>query len=131
MVYDALEMTYRKIKVRKDPDCALCGENPTVTDLLEDYEDFCGAVSAEAQEAAIDADDHRARAQGVAGRGKDVFLVDVREPAEYEIVQHPGRDADPQGRHPVRRGAGPVAAGPADRAALQVRRALAPRRSPR
>ncbi len=55
MVYDALEMEYRKIKVRKDPNCALCGDNPTVTDLLEDYEDFCGAVSAEAQEAAADA----------------------------------------------------------------------------
>src|ERR1700741_4029688 len=55
MVYDALEMSYRKIKVRKDPNCALCGENPTVTALLEDYEDFCGAVSPEAEEATLDA----------------------------------------------------------------------------
>src|SRR5690349_14109490 len=55
MVYDALEMEYRKIKVRKDPACALCGDNPTVTDLLEDYEDFCGAVSAEAEEATLNA----------------------------------------------------------------------------
>src|SRR5215475_13946879 len=51
MVYDALEMTYRTIKVRKDPNCALCGENPSQTELLEDYEDFCGAVSVEAQAA--------------------------------------------------------------------------------
>src|SRR4051812_19911451 len=53
MVYDALEMTYRKIKVRKDPNCAICGENPTVTGLI-DYDDFCGAVSDEAAEAAAD-----------------------------------------------------------------------------
>src|ERR671927_1319404 len=47
MVYDALEMTYRKIRVRKDPNCAICGDNPTVTELI-DYDDFCGAVSDEA-----------------------------------------------------------------------------------
>ncbi len=58
MVYDALEMTYRKIKVRKDPNCAICGENPTVTELI-DYEDFCGAVSDEAAEAVARLDDHR------------------------------------------------------------------------
>src|SRR5262247_4146937 len=51
MIYDALEMEYRKLKVRKDPNCALCGENPTVTELI-DYETFCGAVSEEASEAA-------------------------------------------------------------------------------
>ncbi len=48
MIYDALEMKYRDVKVRKDPECVLCGKNPTVTELLEDYEAFCGAVSEEA-----------------------------------------------------------------------------------
>src|SRR6185437_13101460 len=52
MVYDALEMTYRTIKIRKDPNCAICGENPTVTELI-DYDDFCGAVSEEAQSAVV------------------------------------------------------------------------------
>ena len=52
MIYDALEMEYRKLKVRKDPNCALCGENPTVTGLI-DYETFCGAVSEEAADAAV------------------------------------------------------------------------------
>ena len=51
MIYDALEMEYRKLKVRKDPNCALCGENATVTGLI-DYDAFCGAVSDEAAEAA-------------------------------------------------------------------------------
>ena len=51
MIYDALEMTYRTVRVRKDPDCAVCGKNPTITELI-DYEEFCGAVSEEAAEAA-------------------------------------------------------------------------------
>ena len=50
MIYDALDMNYRTVKVRKDPNCAVCGENPTVTELI-DYEAFCGAVSEEAAEA--------------------------------------------------------------------------------
>src|ERR1700709_407108 len=52
MIYDALEMNYRTVKVNKDPDCAICGKNPTVTELI-DYEAFCGVVSEEAQEAAM------------------------------------------------------------------------------
>jgi sulfur-carrier protein adenylyltransferase/sulfurtransferase len=97
MVYDALEMSYRKIKVRKDPDCALCGENPTVTDLLEDYEDFCGAVSVEAQEAAVDSTITARELKDWQDSGKDLFLVDVREPAEYEIVRIPGATLIPKG----------------------------------
>ncbi|GAB3952686.1 hypothetical protein GCM10027614_56770 [Micromonospora vulcania] len=97
MVYDALEMEYRKIKVRKDPNCALCGENPTVTDLLEDYEDFCGAVSDEAQEAVVDSTITALELKEWQDAGKDIFLVDVREPAEYEIVRIPGSTLIPKG----------------------------------
>ncbi|GAB3798038.1 adenylyltransferase/sulfurtransferase MoeZ [Micromonospora zhanjiangensis] len=97
MVYDALEMTYRKIKVRKDPACVLCGENPTVTDLLEDYEDFCGAVSTEAQEATLGATITARELKEWQDAGKDIFLVDVREPAEYEIVRIPGSTLIPKG----------------------------------
>jgi len=93
IVYDALEMTYRKIKVRKDPNCAVCGENPTVTELI-DYEAFCGAVSNEAAEAVVDstinvmqlAEMLQARERGE----KDFVLIDVREPNEYDIVSIPG-----------------------------------------
>ena len=53
MVYDALEMSYRTVNVRKDPDCAICGENPTVTELV-DYEAFCGVISDAAADAAVD-----------------------------------------------------------------------------
>jgi len=93
IVYDALEMTYRKIKMRKDPNCAVCGENPTVTELI-DYEAFCGAVSTEAAEAIVDSTINvkqldemlKARERGE----KDFILIDVREPNEYDIVSIPG-----------------------------------------
>lgn len=96
-VYDALEMEYRKIKVRKDPSCVLCGENPTVTDLLEDYEDFCGAVSAEAEDAVVGSTITASELKDWQDTGKDHFLVDVREPAEYEIVRIPGSTLIPKG----------------------------------
>jgi adenylyltransferase/sulfurtransferase len=97
MVYDALEMTYRKIKVRKDPQCALCGDNPTVTDLLEDYEDFCGNVSDEAADAVVGSTITAAELKEWQDAGKDIFLVDVREPAEFEIVRIPGSVLIPKG----------------------------------
>ena len=97
MVYDALEMTYRKIKVRKDPSCVLCGENPSQTELLEDYDDVCGAVSVEAQAAAADATITAAELKDWQDAGKDIFLVDVREPAEFEIVRIPGSTLIPKG----------------------------------
>lgn len=97
MVYDALEMTYRKIRVRKDPSCVLCGENPSVTELLEDYEDFCGAVSVEAQNAVVDATITARELKEWQDADKDFLLVDVREPAEYEIVSIPGSVLIPKG----------------------------------
>ncbi|MGY0230530.1 adenylyltransferase/sulfurtransferase MoeZ [Longispora urticae] len=96
MVYDALEMSYRQVKVRKDPNCALCGENPTVTGLI-DYDDFCGAVSAEAAEAADGSTITALELKEMRDAGKDFLLVDVREPAEYEIVSIPGSVLIPKG----------------------------------
>ncbi len=100
MIYDALDMNYRTVKVRKDPNCAVCGENPTVTELI-DYEVFCGAVSAEASEAVKGstisvtelADMLEERESG----GRDFLLVDVREPAEWDIVSIPGAELIPKG----------------------------------
>jgi adenylyltransferase/sulfurtransferase len=100
MIYDALEMEYRKLKVRKDPNCALCGEHPTVTGLI-DYETFCGAVSEEAADAAADATISvvqleqmlKEREEGA----RDFVLVDVREPNEFEINRIPGSVLIPKG----------------------------------
>jgi molybdopterin/thiamine biosynthesis adenylyltransferase/rhodanese-related sulfurtransferase len=96
MVYDALEMEYRKIRVRKDPACAICGENPTVTELI-DYDDFCGAVSDEAAAAAAGSTITPGELRDWLDVGKSIHLVDVREPAEYEIVKIPGSILIPKG----------------------------------
>jgi molybdopterin/thiamine biosynthesis adenylyltransferase/rhodanese-related sulfurtransferase len=93
VIYDALELSWRKLKVRKDPNCALCGEHPTVTGLI-DYDAFCGAISEEAADAAVGSTisvvqlEHmlKERSEGT----RDFVLVDVREPNEYEINQIPG-----------------------------------------
>jgi adenylyltransferase/sulfurtransferase len=89
MVYDALEMTYRAVKVRKDPECAVCGKNPTVTELI-DYEAFCGTISEEAAEAARVSTISVRELKEMFDADKDFLLVDVREPNEYEIVSIDG-----------------------------------------
>jgi adenylyltransferase/sulfurtransferase len=100
MVYDALDMEYRKIKVRKDPECAICGKNPTVTGLI-DYEEFCGTVSDEAQQAAQGSTITAQELADMQKDGEDFYLVDVREPAEFEIVSIPGATLIPKGDIPA------------------------------
>jgi adenylyltransferase/sulfurtransferase len=95
MVYDALEMEYRKIRVRKDPNCAVCGEHPTVTELI-DYEEFCGVVSEEAQEAAAGSTITVNDLKELLDSDKPIELIDVREPAEWEIVRIPGAKLIPK-----------------------------------
>ncbi|GAA4522366.1 adenylyltransferase/sulfurtransferase MoeZ [Nonomuraea ferruginea] len=97
MIYDALEMKYRDVKVRKDPECVLCGKNPTVTELLEDYEAFCGALSDEAAEAVSGSTITARELKAMQDNGDGIFLVDVREPNEYEIVSIPGATLIPKG----------------------------------
>ncbi len=100
MIYDALEMEYHKLAIRKDPDCAVCGANPTVTELI-DYEAFCGALSDEAADAAAGSTISvtmlenwlKERESGE----RDFTLVDVREPNEYEINKIPGAVLIPKG----------------------------------
>ncbi|MEY4438476.1 MAG: hypothetical protein RL249_888 [Actinomycetota bacterium] len=89
MVYDALEMTFRKIKVRKDPNCPLCGEKPTQTALLPDYEAFCGTLSEAAQEASSGSTITVQELKSKIDNKENFYLIDVREPSEYEIVKIP------------------------------------------
>jgi adenylyltransferase/sulfurtransferase len=100
MIYDALAMEYRTLRVRKDPDCAVCGEHPTVTELI-DYDDFCGAISEEAADAAVDSTISVTTLEGWLKErengDRDFMLVDVREPNEYEINQIPGSVLIPKG----------------------------------
>jgi len=91
MVYDALEMSYRTIKIRKDP------KAEPITKLI-DYEEFCGVVSDEAQQAAFGSTITAADLKEMLDAGKDPYLVDVREPVEYEIVKIPGGVLIPKDR---------------------------------
>jgi adenylyltransferase/sulfurtransferase len=96
MIYDALEMTYRSVQVRKDPECPVCGKEPTITELI-DYEAFCGTVSEDAQQAAAGSTITASELKAMQDRGDSIFLVDVREPNEYEIVSIPGATLIPKG----------------------------------
>jgi len=96
MIYDALEMNYRTVRVRKDPECPVCGKNPTITELI-DYEEFCGTVSEDAQKAAAGSTITATELKDMLDHGEDIFLIDVREPNEYEIVSIPGAVLIPKG----------------------------------
>jgi len=93
LLVDALNMRFRELKLRKNPDCPVCGANPTVTALI-DYEHFCGIVPEAPQEKnmkngipQITVKEFKARRDAGAEGKKDIFLLDVREPYEYQIAQ--------------------------------------------
>ena len=90
MIYDALEMSYRKIKVRKDPKCPLCSEKPSQTELLSDYEAFCGVLSDAAEVAVKDSTISVTELKAKIDNKEKFLLIDVREPSEFEIVKIPG-----------------------------------------
>jgi sulfur-carrier protein adenylyltransferase/sulfurtransferase len=89
MVYDALEMSYRTINILKDP------STPEITELI-DYEEFCGVVSAEAAEAVADSGITPHELRDLLDSGKKVALIDVREPAEWDINHIDGAQLIPK-----------------------------------
>jgi len=98
MIYEALEMTYSKIKVLKDPQCPICSSTPVQVELLNDYEAFCGAIFDEIRVtgsgSTITVTELKAKMDG----NEKFLLVDVREPGEWDIVRIPGSVLVPQGR---------------------------------
>jgi adenylyltransferase/sulfurtransferase len=96
IIYDALEMSFRKIKVRKDPNCPLCSQNPTQTELLPDYEAFCGVLSDAAEVAVKDSTITVTELAAKIAGNDNFYLVDVREPSEFEIVRIPGSHLIPK-----------------------------------
>ena len=95
LLFDAWKMTFRQLKLRKDPACPLCGDNPTIKELI-DYEEFCGlrtpADPTDGLEE-ITAMELKARFDS----GEDLQLIDVREPYEYEIARIPNAKLIPLG----------------------------------
>jgi molybdopterin/thiamine biosynthesis adenylyltransferase/rhodanese-related sulfurtransferase len=102
LLFDALKLRFRELKVRKDPDCPVCGESPTVRELI-DYEQFCGVVPAAASEPAPASDEVTVTELKVrVDRGDDFLLLDVREQREFEICRIPGSVLIPLGELPTR-----------------------------
>ena len=101
LIYDALELSFKDIRVRKDPECPVCGKNPTVTELI-DYEEFCGVVSDEAQRAAAGSTLTPAELKQLLDDGSRIEVIDVREPAEWQINRLPGAKLIPLGELPSR-----------------------------
>jgi molybdopterin/thiamine biosynthesis adenylyltransferase/rhodanese-related sulfurtransferase len=91
MVYDALDMTYRTINLRKDP------EATPITGLI-DYDAFCGVVSDAAQTAAVGSTITAPELKAMMDSGKEFQLIDVREPVEWDIVRIPGATLIPKDR---------------------------------
>ena len=100
IVFDAREMDYRQVTIRKDPNCAACGDTPAVTELI-DYELFCGVTSDSAADAVqdftISVHDLKAMLDERAAGSRDFVLVDVREPVEWSIVAIDGSEFIPKG----------------------------------
>ena len=107
LIYDALRMKFRELKLRKDPDCPVCGTHPTVTKLI-DYQQFCGvrpepapaqmSVGASVNEWEITPVELKKRLDA----GEDLVILDVREPNEYQINRIPGSTLIPLGELPRR-----------------------------
>jgi sulfur-carrier protein adenylyltransferase/sulfurtransferase len=86
LLYDALGMSFREMKLRKDPNCPVCGENPTVTELI-DYQEFCGIPQAQAAESVDELPEITVRElKEKLDAGEEVAVLDVREPHEYEVA---------------------------------------------
>ena len=93
LLVDALNMKFRELKLRKNPECPVCGANPTVTELI-DYQQFCGIDPESKQEKALKNGIPQLTVKELKRRidaGEDVFILDVREPYEYQIANIGGK----------------------------------------
>ena len=93
MLVDALNMRFRELKLRKNPECPVCGENPTITQLI-DYQQFCGIMPESKEDKTMKNGIPQITVKELKRRidaGEDVQLIDVREPYEYQIAQIGGK----------------------------------------
>src|SRR6267142_826846 len=90
LLFDALGMKFRELKLRKNPNCPMCGTHPTITKLI-DYYEFCGVRGEEAPGPTVQVPEITARElKDRLDRGDDLFILDVREPHEYQICNRKG-----------------------------------------
>ncbi|MEX2243181.1 MAG: molybdopterin-synthase adenylyltransferase MoeB [Fimbriimonadaceae bacterium] len=88
LLYDALAMKFREVKIKRDPSCPVCGDSPTVTELI-DYYEFCGVPGHGSSQALFDQEIEPAELKEKMDSGERIVLIDVREPHEYEINRIP------------------------------------------
>ncbi len=86
LLFNALDMKFRELKLRRDPECPLCGEHPTITELI-DYESFCGIVPETEPMANPDEVTVQEMKRALDNPALGIKVVDVREPDEYEIAK--------------------------------------------
>ena len=103
MLYDALGMKFRELKLRRNPECPVCGDHRTITELI-DYQEFCGMpnVEAPAEAVTLSVDISPVEVKERLDRGDNFRLIDVREPHEYQICRIPGAVLMPLGELPRR-----------------------------
>ncbi|HVW86612.1 MAG TPA: molybdopterin-synthase adenylyltransferase MoeB [Bryobacteraceae bacterium] len=101
LLYDALGMKFRELKLRKNPECPVCGDHPTITELI-DYQEFCGIPQHQPVEAPVTGDIEPTEVKTKQDRGDDFVLIDVREVHEYQIARIPGSKLIPLGELPKR-----------------------------
>jgi adenylyltransferase/sulfurtransferase len=103
LIYDALRMRFRELKLRKDPDCPVCGTHPTVKQLI-DYEQFCGVVPAKPESTIVNnaTEITALELKQRLDRGDKLTIIDVREPNEYQINRIAGSILIPLGDIPKR-----------------------------
>lgn len=89
VLFDAWAMKFRELKLRKDPDCPICGDRPTITGLI-DYEAFCGLSPHQQAEPPKMEEITATELKRRLDRGDDIQIIDVREPHEYQIARMPG-----------------------------------------
>ena len=96
LLFDALKMKFREMKLRKDPACPICGENPTITELV-DYEQFCGIVPVQESSADLEMEIAVEQVKKMMDEKHAFKLIDVREPSEYGICKIEGATLIPLG----------------------------------
>ncbi len=101
LLYDALAMRFRELKLRRDPECPVCGDHPTVTHLI-DYQKFCGIDGNQTEKVVASAVVEPIEVKQKLDRQEKFLLVDVREPHEYQIARIPGSKLVPLGELPNR-----------------------------
>ncbi len=101
VLYDALAMRFRELKLRRNPECPVCGDHPTITKLI-DYQEFCGIPNQPHQEAPMDGDIDPVEVKTKIDHGDRFVLIDVREPHEYQICNIPQAKLIPLGDLPKR-----------------------------